>query len=579
VGLRPAYDPATDLVLTYDFGLRKEIESTGGEAHYVDRLVDPAVMQAQNKEIYRFLGEWHRDAEGNDIFKHLGVPFGFAFRLEFWNDYVFYVRACLCLERVLALSFKELLVGTSIGIVERILEERRVKFRAVGAVGDPFPSYFFPIHAWMQANIRRRGLKAAAIGAMSSMIGRARQFLDGIGAARHVPAVFLQEYYPTATIAARLRAEGRVRVVVPGPTRSNPVARHVPLPRRAVRHRRQAGELMEAFRAHQAARFILLDGTDITAGVFRIIEERIGPQLPDAIRTLEGVVRYVDRDPLRLIILIANIGDVVTIVDCVCRARGIPSYLIINGLLCTDFGDESKYATTINAYSTTIRDYYFRGMSNIVCLGDPRMDAYPSTLRRPLDPDRFTVTIGAAGHNPTDLNSHAAVEFDFLHDVLAGIRRVKVECPALRVIVKVRANGYREQYEQFTREYFPGLVDEIIDKEPIDSVLERTNFYISIYSQTLFEASCKGIPVLYYQVADYYKHPPFDGKSSLVTAGTVEGVVDALQDARKGHARFDAFLDRGEMERFVGPLDGRNTERNMQFIYDLLADRAGDGAA
>jgi CDP-glycerol glycerophosphotransferase (TagB/SpsB family) len=139
----------------------------------------------------------------------------------------------------------------------------------------------------------------------------------------------------------------------------------------------------------------------------------------------------------------------------------------------------------------------------------------------------------------------------------------------------VRANGSKTQYLQFTQEYFPGLVAEIVDVAPMRTVLNASDLFVSIYSQTLFEASCMGIPVIYYRVGDVFKYPPFDGQAELVTVDTVSGLEEALEDFRVGSDRFAPFLDRAVMSQYVGPLDGRNLERNLQHVYDMLAERAG----
>jgi hypothetical protein len=210
-------------------------------------------------------------------------------------------------------------------------------------------------------------------------------------------------------------------------------------------------------------------------------------------------------------------------------------------------------------------------MNNIVCLGDPRMDAYVQHVsQRAVNRNTPTITIGASGHNNIDLNSYLAVEFDFMHDVLRAIRTLKVQGVPLRVVIKLRANGYRQQYEEFVEEYFPGLVDEISDTVPIRQVLDKTDFFISIYSQTLFEASCLGIPCLYYKKDNEIIDPPFDGNSELVTVSSVNELGIALEDFRMGSTRFDAFLQKAVMEKYIGPLDGRNLERNIGYIYNLI---------
>ena len=569
--LQAEYDPTGDLVLTYDFGLRRDIEQRGGDVAYLDQLLDADTLQDDNLRLYRFFERFHLDAEGADIFTHDGVPFGFSFRLEFWNDFIFHARTRLSLERVAAIEYDALTVATRRGEVEAILTSMGRPFVSVAAVDAPADEYFFGIHAWMAANIRRRGAKARLLDLFAGTIGRVMVALDGLsGSKAQKPAVFVQEYHPTASVIARLRADRRVRVIRQGPTRAQLLGRYIPLPRRTARHDRAAADLLSAFRTRRCERLLLSSGTDISDAIYRVIESRIAPRVAESIRVLVGASRHLARDPFDLVLLISNIGEIVTIVDCVCRARGIPSFLIINGMLAAEYGDESKHATMINAYSTSIRDHYFRGMDNVVCLGDPRMDAYPPASRRSHDPQRFTVTIGASGFNPTDLNSYVAVEFDFIGGVLEALRRVRDRGAEIRVVIKVRANGSKAQYARFTEEFFPGLVAEIVDDVPMRSVLHATDLFISIYSQTLFEASCMGIPVIYFRVGDVFKYPPFDGRSELVTVDTVEALLDAVEDFRHGSSRFAPFLDRDVMAQYIGPLDGRNLERNVQFTYDML---------
>lgn len=567
------YDPSVDLVLTYDFGLKHDIERLGGDVAFVDQLLDGDTLQDDNLRLYRFFERWHLDAEGVDIFRHEGVPFGFSFRLEFWNDFVFQARTWLGLERVAGIACDSLKVGTQLGEVEMILTAMGRSFVPVPEASTPkaVPEYFFGIHQWMEANIRRRGIKALVLNAFTWVVARALVAADAIsGARRRKPAVFVQEYYPTAGVIARLRAEGRVRVVGPVPTRAQLFARYIPMPRRSALHDQAAEALMSAFRSRRCERLVLGNGTDISDSIYRLIESRIHARVAESIRVIEGAARQLDRDPFGLVLLISNIGEIVTLVDCVCRARGIPSFLIINGLLAAEYGDDSKHATTINAYSPSIRDHYFRGMTNVVCLGDPRMDDYPAVPRRSHDARRFTVTIGASGFNPTDLNSYVAVEFDFIHGVLDAIRRVRERGADVRVVIKVRANGSKAQYLQFTEEFFPGLVTEIVDAAPMRSVLNASDLFISIYSQTLFEASCMGIPVIYFRVGDVFKYPPFDGQAELVTVDTVDALESAIEDCRAGSDRFAPFLDRTVMSQYIGPLDGRNLERNLAHTYQML---------
>ena len=572
-------DPEQDLVLTYDFGLRHAAAGRGATALYLDHLVDPARMELNNHLTYAFFRDWHRDTTGHDLFTYRGIPFGFAFRIEIWNDLIFQDRLRACLERLRELRFQQLIVGSRSGLTESVLREMGLNFVTAPADAAPAPpTYFFPIHQWMDEKVRSRKLRHQVKPFVARVLGASRLWLSKLASRRKRtrPTVFVQEYHPTRRILQHLQSDPRLRVVLaqyswaPG-LRKLWVEHPIPVWGSQQRFSEEATRLLQRFREQRQARLILESGLDVSAGILAVLEKRVAAQLPETLRTLDSVLRYLDHNPISLEVMISNIGRMNTLVDCVCKARGIPSFFIINGILAHAYLDEGKYADTINAYSNSIAGNYFRGMRNVIALGDPRMDDYAGAKRRQRNrSEPLTVTIGASGHNITNLNSYVAVEFEFLHDVLRALQTLKDSGTALQVIIKVRDNGYREQYEAFTAEYFPGLVGEIQHSTPIRSILERTDFYVSIYSQTLIEAACLGIPGVYYKKDTETLFAPFDGASELVTAGSVAEMVTVLRDFLAGHERFNAFLQRETLEKYIGPLDGRNLARNLQRIYDSL---------
>jgi hypothetical protein len=261
-----------------------------------------------------------------------------------------------------------------------------------------------------------------------------------------------------------------------------------------------------------------------------------------------------------------------TLFDMVCKEKNIPSYLIINGLLGPEYSDESKHATYINAYSESIKKYYFRGINNVVTLGDPRMDMYAFESKL-IDRITPTISIGASGFNSVELNSYVAVEFDFLYDVLSALTVLKSQKNNFNIIIKVRGNGYKNQYDAFVKQYFSDLNIKIEDTIDMKTVLLKTDFYISIYSQTLFEASCLGIPVVYYKKDTEIMNPPFDNNSELVTVTNMKELVQSYYDFKNKNKCFDLFLNKNVMEKYIGFLDGKNLERNLDFIYELLEDK------
>lgn len=584
-GYRTQFDPLKDLVLTYDLGLKLEVEGLGGQAFFVDHLVDPQVMQTNNFLTYQFFRDWHLDAEGNDIFTYRDVPFGFSFRIEIWNDLIFQVRTHLCLARLRELHFESLHVGTSLGLVESTLDFMGLAYEKVLIAPPQSSAYFFPIHRWMDERLRTRSVKHLLRDSYTFAHGTLISWIDKLLGNDKKPGIYIQEYHPTRQILQKLKRDIRLRVLqahyswAPGYGKYLS-ERVIPVWGNPEKFQGCADTLMRAFQEHRSARLVLSDGTDVSDSVYPVIERRVASRVTEMLRTLECIIRYMDQHPVNLVILIGNLGLLTTLLDCVAKRRGVPSYLIINGMLGNAYLDEGKYATYINAYSSSIKTHYFRGVNNVVCLGDPRMDAYAGHgSQRKVNREKPTITIGASGHNNTDLNSYLAVEFDFMHDVLSAIRSIKLSGVPLQVVIKVRANGYKQQYQMFADEYFPGLVDEILDTTPMAQVLEITDFLITIYSQTLFEASCLGIPCLYYIKDNEIMDPPFDGRSELVTVDNVTDLVGAITDFRAGHPRFEAFMQREIMEKYIGYLDGDNLRRNLQYIHELVNTTQGEHGA
>jgi hypothetical protein len=570
-----AFDPSLDLVLTYDFGLCHEIRRAGGRAFYADYLLAPEVMQVNNFLTYDFFRRWFLDDEGRDIFTERGIPFGFSFRLDIWNDLVFATRTRLCLDVIASLSRSTLSIGTHLGLFEKLATEMHLEFnRLAPPVIRAKPEYSFPIHRWMDEKVRSKKFRHRIKPAIAAIAARVRDLWERLSP-NETPVVFIQEYYPTKDILQRLQSDKRLRVLLaqyswaPGLLkffRERPIAQR----KDPEKYQGRAAELFAEFRRKRAARFVLSTGADFSEGIFSVIEHRIRGQLAEALATLDSVLLALDRISPKLQVMISNIGRVHGLVDAVCRNRGIPSYLIINGMLAHAYLDEAKYADVINAYSESIRDNYFRGMGNVICLGDPRMDTYVNSPRRELQREKPTIVIGASGYNNTNLGSYVAVEFEFLHDVLTALDTLRKNGVELKAIIKVRDNGYREQYKAFTQEYFGELAPVIIEGVPIRQILEQADFYVSIYSQTLFEASCLGVPAVYFKKDTEILFAPFDENSELVTVDTVPELVGAIEDFRAGNDRFDAFLRREVMEKYIGPLDGRNLERNLEYIEKLL---------
>ena len=150
------YDKATDLVLTFDFALLKEVHALGGAVAYFDHLIKAEAMELHNTETYHFFENWYRDKDNNDIFSYRGIDIGNALRLDIWNDVTYYVRIAVNLLAIKKLDYERMYVGledqSSLDALARLGMEHEVwNIPGRGAV---LPEYYFPMFRWMKERIR-----------------------------------------------------------------------------------------------------------------------------------------------------------------------------------------------------------------------------------------------------------------------------------------------------------------------------------------------------------------------------------------------------------------------------------------
>ncbi|MEX0333130.1 hypothetical protein [Vibrio tubiashii] len=563
------------LFLTFDFKLFKYINDVNGNCLFLDHLNDSEYMQKENHNIYRFFKEWHFSKDGEDLFNYKGVDFGMSFRLEYWNDFVYYCRLVINLS--LLKEANEIHVITNDDVIISILNFLRISFSRHHASGNDdkgMSSFFFPIAYWLDSKVRPKG-KAKLLYLCRELLNNLHynifRLLDIFGKNSTRKRVYIQEYHPTKPIIEKFLDDKEIIPILGNVSKLGDVKRLAKIrvmPARLFEssYKIEAEKIRHFYESERYQKLVLRNGLDISDLVYKVIDDRVYSCLEEYISILDDYIKKVELDDISLNVLVANIGKNTTLFDCVCRAKNIESYLVANGLLTSDYLDEGTFATYINSYSNTIREYYFKSAENVYALGDPRMDSYKKG-KNLVRKNKPRIVIGASGFNSIDLNSYVAVEFDFMFDVLKSI----IESDNYsEIIIKARANGYRSQYENFVNQYFSNVSITIEDTIPMLNVLQKADLYISIYSQTLFEASMLGIPCIYYRKDNEVMCPPFDGKSELVTACSANELLSTLKDFETGHERFNDFLNPKVMEKYVGSLDGKNLARNVDFIRNIL---------
>jgi hypothetical protein len=572
------FDLEQDLVLTFDFSLWHLSRSMGGRAEFLDSLSTQAENQSNNFVIQDYLRHWYQDGNGEDIFRYQSINFGPSLLLEIWNGVVDEVRLALCLSVVSNTVFEKLFLISPSERLQDFVSYMGLSAEVHNVARDLSSTvYYFPIQQWLDSKFAHSSLRLRI---SEYVLNKRAQGMFVLLRSRILNTkkknIFIHEYHPTMDLLTHFQKKSDCRVFQGDISRARGfrglLLKDLPIPLygRSNDFIKKSEELADDFMSQSGARIITTTGQDLTVRIKSLIHKRLIDTLPRYLQSLSSIKRNFNAMNLDLIVLISNLGRIPSLLHCIAQYSGTPSFLIINGMLLSDFMDEAKRSDFINSYSTSIRDNYFSQQDNVFALGDPRMDKYIDSRRNATVTNRPVVTIGTSGFNPVDINSNLAVEFQFLSEVLTAIKLETKSDFLPRVILKIRANNYKHQYQSFVDEYFSMMAVEIAKENSIEEVLSKSDLYISIYSQTLFQAAALGVPTIYHKSDRELMHTPFDGESELVTTSDISSLCNAIRDFSRDSSRFDLFMERKVLEKYIGPLDGHNLQRNSNFIEKLL---------
>ncbi|MHB8131582.1 MAG: CDP-glycerol glycerophosphotransferase family protein, partial [Mobilitalea sp.] len=290
------------------------------------------------------------------------------------------------------------------------------------------------------------------------------------------------------------------------------------------------------------------------------------------LKYIDNINAFFAKKQLKLMLTVSSLGIKNCLILDYCHKKNISTYNVLNGLLVHTFYEEdNKNFSWINSYGEFIKKNYYHNADNVVCLGDPRLDSYANDKSKK-DDCNFTkrLLIGTTGFSIIDLNSYRAVEFGYFNNILSACKILKERGVNIDISIKLHPQCDRRQYIDFLNEYFSDFPVKLYDGILMGEALRRTDCYISSCSGTVFEASLLGVSVLYYKMDSEVLIAPYDAKSELVTALSAEDLLSKIELLCKNDAIFNTFKDKNVMERYVGPLDGKNTDRNVEFIYSLM---------
>ena len=558
----------SDLVLTLDFALKKQLEESDFKVWYLDQLAEPSILQRYNFEMHDFLDQWHEQAYLQGVLNGNGYNLGEAIKLHILNDttlFCHYFFNCLCLEEI---EYEELLVCAQDEMIPIVLNSMKIDFKTVeGKIADGFSTYYFPITKWVNERIKKSSFR--------NRLGHLLKLLLDVFNAIVTPVrkrsiIYFQEYYPTASLISFLAVRKDISIITPDYN----------FKRKILGQRR----LTSLYTEKKGSKDINPDLAEVAklikpwqVGKHKVdayLTPFIFPVLQREIKEIKKLISKVNANltgtNLKLVVPVTEYWIENNLVIQFARNHKIPVFMVANGLLNFAFENDGKKADFLNCYGEAITEDYLKNSNQGVSLGDPRMDSYASLEGKEVNREMPTITIGAAGYNNIDLNSYLAFEYDFLCDILEIISDLRLKGYKNKVLLKVRTNGYSETYTKFINEYFSNLDVRVERDVPFSEVLKETDLYISIYSQTLFESSMMGIPAIYFKKDSQFMNRPFDGNCELVTAYDKANLQELIVKFYDHDPVFDDFLKKEIMSKYVGPLDGRNTERNVSFIDELL---------
>jgi hypothetical protein len=569
-----------DLILTFDFSVKNLVALSGGVCEYIDKLVPAKEMHQNNFLLQEFIEKWNFDHNQQDLFVHQDVDFGKSFQIEFVSELFSVMRLAEGFSRLVNEKQQQgqLILVNPEKIITDVLEDLKIHFTSqILDTPKINESYYFDVNIYMNHSLNRKSIKHKVLLFFKKAQAILIQFLKSKKDNKK-KMIYVQLYYPTYGIFELIRKlPGIQTLLAPGLNYGNwqdiLKQRSIPMYRVKKSQLRFARDIMNNYYSSRCAALILGGNLNVTSCAYRTIDKYVEKRIGEAIGIVDNIQRFLKVQSIDLLILVTNYGFFDSILTSVAKNHDIPSYMIINGMLVSKYGNDSKNATLINSYGARMANDYFKGCKNVVCLGDPRMDKYALRSSKTTsinESDTFVIGIGTAGLNNTDLVSYSAFEFDFMYECLSAIQSLQISGKIVEIRLRVRTNGVVNKYQCFVEEYFPDLNIIFCQDDTLLDYFAKLNLYISFYSQTLLEASAMGIPVIYFKFDEEDLYPPFDSKSELVTAESRTKLFKLMKDFNSDVKIYHNFMDPAILERYIGFIDGGNLQRNIEVIEGML---------
>jgi hypothetical protein len=563
------FNAKTDVVFCVDFGLKNELDNCGVNVFYLDHIVEPNILQNANYQMHLFLDNWFKDDLANDLLVYKGLKLGDALLINIMTEITSFCHFFINAIAIKRLNYNFLFLAIEDKLVHSIFDKLEIKYQILNLpLFDPrVPEYAFPISFWVNTKLYKKTLFQKIAGLLKSTLSFIHSLVDILN--KPMSNLYIQDYHPTEQIIANLTNVKSIKVRTPDYSLQRSIIKQRRISKKVSK--KSIPEVKDLLKKFIITKKLVwyYEGYNISDFLYEIITPIISGKLNEACNTADSILCHFEKNHYLIVVPVTNYWLENRLIMNCAKNKNIPIFMIANGLLNMPFENDGRDSDYINCYSEAVKEDYFNSSENALCLGDPRMDKYYLSPKKQINRGSPVIIIGAAGFNSIDLNSYLAFEFDFLYDILLTLSKVRQNGLNNKIILKVRDNGYAHQYQNFVNEYFSDLDIEIKQKTSFSTLIVLADLYISIYSQTLFEASCLGIPVIYYKKDTQFINRPFDGKCELVTAYDITQLQEKINLFFNGSDVFDLFMQKSVLEKYIGPLDGNNSKRNTDFILNL----------
>jgi hypothetical protein len=567
------FNAKTDIVFCLDFGLKNELDKKEVNVFYLDHIVEPKILQDANYQMHHFLDNWFKDDLGKDLLVYRGLKIGDALLLNLITDVTLFCHFFFNVIAFNKLKYKKLFLAIEDKLILDVFDKIKLKYQIVNrdVTDTKIPDYTFPISFWVNTKLYKKSLTQKLAVLLKSVLSYGHYLVDLIKKKKY--NLYIQDYHPTKKIISNFLNTKNIAIRTSDYCIQSNILKQRRIPKKfSIKKKNDEENMLKTFISSKKQNWYY-EEYNLSEFLYEIITPIITDKLREACNTADIIIKHFQKVNYSLIVPVTNYWLENRLIMNHAINKNIPIFMIANGLLNMSFERDGRDSDYVNCYSETVKEDYFNNSKKTICLGDPRMDKYFLTQKKQINREIPTIIIGAAGFNPIDLNSYLAYEFDFLYDILIVLKKLTKNGLKNKTILKVRDNGYAHQYQSFVKEYFSELDVQIIKEMSFSTLITQADLYISIYSQTLIEASCLEIPVIYYKKDNQFINRPFDGNSELVTAKNIDELREKIKLFYDQSDIFNAFMEKSTLEKYIGPLDGKNTERNIEFIMKIITQK------